>query len=312
MAVKAQTRAYGQAFAEVLKAAQSSDSHPGRAVVGALRGGPHGYAWPTDEDLAERLGSSRCYGPGGINQDRPSPLLGAVDARLQREAHKGEPVQIQYDQLQVEHVIPRKWKTFWPVEASDPHEQIVLEQRRERHVHRIGNLTLASDRLNPSMGNHPWEWKRAQLHEHSNLRLNVLLRAEEAWNEGKIEERGEWLADRSRRCGRGRMIRIEVRSQKMAQNRRRMLAVRTCHRECPGDSAPSGPWNQHQAQPLESHLRGTLLLQSRHYLPRPAACPPCVEASAALPRQGPVDVSSLDRLYGLGDGGIGRIPQPCG
>ena len=194
MAVKAQTRAYGQAFAEVLKAAQSSDSHPGQAVVSALRGSPHGYAWPTDEDLAEQFRSSRYYGPGGINQDRLRLLLGAVDARLQREAHKGEPVQIQYDQLQVEHVIPRKWKTYWPVEASDPHEQIVLEQRRERHVHRIGNLTLASDRLNPSMGNDPWELKRAQLHEHSNLRLNVLLRAEEAWNEEKIEERGEWLA----------------------------------------------------------------------------------------------------------------------
>lgn len=194
MAAKWQTRAYGQAFAEVLRAAQGLGDRPAQAVVNALRAGPHGYDWPTDEDLAEQFRTARYYGPGGISQDRLRLLLGSVDARLQLAAHKAEPVSIDYDRLQVEHIIPREWRTYWPVQVNEESERLLLEQRRESYVHRIGNLTLVSDRLNPSMGNDPWNAKRAQLHEHSKLRLNALLCEEEGWSEAKIERRCEWLA----------------------------------------------------------------------------------------------------------------------
>ena len=194
MAIKAQTRAYGQAFAEVLRAGQHADAHPGHAIVEALRKGPHGYTWPTDDELVAQFRTSPYYGYGGIAQYRLRLLLGAVDARLQRKDHKAEPVTIQYDRLQVEHLIPRSWQTHWPVEASDPNEKIVRKQEREAHVHRIGNLTLVSDRLNPAMGHDPWKDKRTQLSEHSNLRLNVLLCQEDEWDERAIRRRGEWLA----------------------------------------------------------------------------------------------------------------------
>ena len=194
MAIKAQTRAYGQAFAEVLRAGQQADSHPGHAIVEALRQGPHGYTWPKNDELVSQFRTSAYYGYGGIAQYRLRLLLSAVDARLQRDAHKSEPVSIQYGRLQVEHVIPRSWRKHWPVEASDPNERIVRKQEREAHVHRIGNLTLVSDRLNPAMGHNPWKNKREQLDEHSNLRLNVLLCQKDEWNERAIRERGEWLA----------------------------------------------------------------------------------------------------------------------
>ena len=107
----------------------------------------------------------------------------------------GEPVSIKYDSLQVEHVIPRSWQEHWPVEASDPNERIVRDQEREDHVHRIGNLTLVSNRLNPAMGHNPWKDKREQLKEHSHLRLNVLLCQEDQWDERAIRDRGAWLAE---------------------------------------------------------------------------------------------------------------------
>lgn len=196
MAAKAQTRAYGQAFAEVLKAAQETPRRAGRAVVDALRAGPHGYQWIADDDLAQQFKTSRYYGPGGVNQERLRLLLGAVDARLQKEKHKAEPVVIEYDKLQIEHVIPREWQKYWPVRAEDEHERTVLEQRRETHIHHIGNLTLVSDRLNPAMGNDPWTEKRAELGKHSNLRLNALLCDETHWDEDQIVARGGWLAQR--------------------------------------------------------------------------------------------------------------------
>ena len=196
MAIKAQTRAYGQAFAEVLRAAQEADAHPGLAIVEALRQGPYGYPWPTDEQLVGQFRTSAYYGYGGIAQYRLRLLLGAVDTRLQRDDyHKGEPVKtVEYDTLQVEHVLPISWQEHWPVEASDSGEKIVLKQERSDHVHRIGNLTLVSKRLNPAMSNAPWKEKCPELKKHSHLRLNARLCQEADWNEQVIRTRGEWLA----------------------------------------------------------------------------------------------------------------------
>lgn len=194
MAAKFQTRAYGQAFAEVLKAVQSSPDSPVRAVISALRSAPHGYEWPADGDLVAQFRHTRYYGPGGINQDRLRLLLGVVEARLQEEINKSEPVSIDYDALQIEHVIPREWKKYWPVDGKDDNERLVNEQLREAHINRIGNLTLVSDRLNPSMGHDPWILKREQLKKHSKLRVNARLCEEEIWDETLIEARGQWLA----------------------------------------------------------------------------------------------------------------------
>ena len=195
MAIKAQTRAYGLAFAEVLRAAQGAGAHPGLAIVEALRQGPHGYPWPTDEQLVGRFRNSAYYGYGGIAQYRLRLLLGAVDARLQRDDyHKGEPVKLGYGSLQVEHVLPRSWQEHWPVETSDQGQKILLEQERSDHVHRIGNLTLVSKRLNPALSNASWENKRRELQKHSHLRLNARLCEEADWDEQAIRTRGEWLA----------------------------------------------------------------------------------------------------------------------
>jgi Protein of unknown function (DUF1524) len=140
MAAKYQTRAYGQVFVEVLKAAQAAAHHPGQAVIGALRDKPHGYEWPTLQELATAFESSRYYGPGGINQDRLRMLLGAVDRLLHAEALKTETLTIDYDSLQIEHIIPRSWRTSWPVRSDDPSEQLLAEQRREQYVNWLGNL----------------------------------------------------------------------------------------------------------------------------------------------------------------------------
>jgi len=48
------------------------------------------------------------------------------------------------------------------------------------------------------MSNDPWGAKRSALQDHPHLRLNVLLRENEAWDEEAIERGGEWLARRIR------------------------------------------------------------------------------------------------------------------
>lgn len=194
MAMRWQTRSYGQAFVEVLRAAKTAGSSPGRAVVESLLKGPRGYGWPTDEDLVRNFRTYRYYPPGGISQERLRLLLGAVDNHLQAENRLTEPVEIDYKSLHIDHVLPQKWEDYWPVVCDDPTEKLAKEQARRDHLHCIGNLTLTSGPLNQSMSNDPWEAKRSLLRCHSKLRLNELLCRQESWNEQTIEERGEWLA----------------------------------------------------------------------------------------------------------------------
>lgn len=195
MATKYQTRAYGQVFVEVLKAAHQG-TDPAQAIITALAGEPHGYNWPTFAEIRSTFEAGRFYGPGGINQERLRMLLGEIDRLLQRQAKKAESVSIKYGGLQVEHVIPREWREYWPVTALDHNELLVKQQHRDQHVNRIGNLTLANGHLNPAMGNSPWAAKRDELHKHSKLELNARLVEHDEWDEERIVARGRWLAER--------------------------------------------------------------------------------------------------------------------
>ncbi len=194
MATKYQTRAYGTVFAELLKVAQDAPEHPGKAVIAALRDAPHGYVWPSAGEIEDSFREGRYYGPGGINQERLRLLLSGIDARLQETAPKSEPVSIDYGQLQVEHLIPQKWREYWPVAEGEGEARALAEDERERHVNRIGNLTLVTAQLNPSLSNDPWTAKKQELSKHSKLELNARLIDEDDWDETRIDERSLWLA----------------------------------------------------------------------------------------------------------------------
>jgi len=58
-------------------------------------------------------------------------------------------------------------------------------------LHTIGNLTLLTKELNPSVSNGPWERKRKEILKHSALNLNRTL--PEVWDEEKIQRRAQDL-----------------------------------------------------------------------------------------------------------------------
>lgn len=194
MAAKEQTRAYVTVFIEVLRAAQQAGEHSADAVIAALHRGPHGYSWPSDSDLVASFADARAYGPGGINQARLKLILGAVDRRLHELDHKGEDVTIDYANLTVEHVMPQAWRAHWPLTVGDGEGGLSAAVHRDRHVHRIGNLTLLTAALNPAVSHGPWSAKRGAIADHSVLRLNHRICAHAHWDEAAILERGRWLA----------------------------------------------------------------------------------------------------------------------
>jgi hypothetical protein len=68
-----------------------------------------------------------------------------------------------------------------------------LISARENLMHSIGNLTLVTSSLNPSLGNESFEEEKAQLAK-SLLVLNREVAAHETWNEEVFGNRGAEFA----------------------------------------------------------------------------------------------------------------------
>jgi hypothetical protein len=194
--IGANTRGYGKRFVEVLKAAQSAASS-GVSVADAIEtdlldAATDNLTWPTDDEVENAFVNRQFY--DSVAQERIRMLLGAIDRQMHLDHPKGEHPTFDYDALQVEHILPQKWSTYWALEAADESERILSEQARERAKNRIGNLTLVTGPLNIPMSNSPWIDKRAALDEHDNLRLNAGLKSIEVWDEAMIENRAKLLA----------------------------------------------------------------------------------------------------------------------
>src|ERR1700736_923258 len=106
--------------------------------------------------------------------------------------------------------MPQRWAENWPlpdgrtapcessIVAISTHkvdatmqEQIAI---REQLQDSIGNLTLVTSSLNPSLGNESFADKKTQLAK-SLLVLNREIAAHEVWNEEMIRKRGTDLAE---------------------------------------------------------------------------------------------------------------------
>jgi hypothetical protein len=133
-----------------------------------------------------------------LTRPRLRMILLAIEARLHSQF--SEAVALTDDKLQIEHVMPQSWEDHWPLPADqDPGH---AKDRRNALLHTIGNLTLVTKKLNPSLSNAPWlaassggKSKRAGLHGHSILRLNheLVHSNEDAWDEDRIEARSAVL-----------------------------------------------------------------------------------------------------------------------
>ena len=89
----------------------------------------------------------------------------------------------------IEHVMPQSWLKHWPLTAG------VIEAERDARIHRLGNLTLLTKKLNSTVSNGPWSGdtgKAAHLQEKDVLLLNSRLLkdyAAQQWDEPGIDER---------------------------------------------------------------------------------------------------------------------------
>lgn len=180
---------YNRYMLEILREIKSEPHRAPELILEKLRSASSGTnLWPGDEQLRQALVSLPFY--KRLAQARIRLVLAALERFLRTS--KAEEVPLPSD-LTIEHVMPQQWRMHWP---TTPPDDLALGLERDAHIHRLGNLTLVTARLNPALSNSAWSEKRDALNEHSVLLLNrhIADRNPLIWNEDTIDARSEELA----------------------------------------------------------------------------------------------------------------------
>ena len=199
MLVRATSQSYSQIAADLCKTVRGGRRGSAGDAIEEFFTNQTAIAsyWPGDAEVASRLRDERLY--GRLNQRRLRMVLEAIEDDLRGwsvgQAGLGGQ-RVPRGKFTIEHVMPQRWEANWP----PPHPPHTPDTRNQL-VHRLGNLTLLTDRQNPRMSNAAWDGedgKRAALQMHDVLLLNRRLVEQhpEEWTDDNIAERGEELARR--------------------------------------------------------------------------------------------------------------------
>ncbi len=150
-----------------------------------------GTLWPNDNRVLDAILNRRLYRL--LTRGRLRMVLETIEEELRTPNPKVErwiPTR-----LTIEHIMPRSWHRDWPEPVpsngwEDP------EERRNRLLDSLGNLTLVNQPLNSALSNSPWEVKRKELRKHSTLFLNKDLLEHsgyDGWDEDAILDRARRL-----------------------------------------------------------------------------------------------------------------------
>lgn len=186
------TKDYNKLVLELASRLQDSGLDRADTVTAGFLSEQTAYAreWPSDESVAAALGSSPLYRL--LSRGRLRLVLEGIEHEL-RSSGKTEHSDVPRN-LTIEHLLPVGWgPEKWPL--SDGVDSDPATHRRNTLLHSIGNLTLATQKLNSSMSNDAWECKREELQEHSVLLLNNELLGQPSWSEDTIESRSQRMAE---------------------------------------------------------------------------------------------------------------------
>lgn len=197
-----QTRGYGTHFARVIreaKAAAEKETDVADAVVLGLRGGV--LDWPSDSDVESVFLTRKFY--GGMSRVRIKLLLGGIDQLLRSEDPNEPPARVEYDALEIEHVMPQSWQEHWPLQDDNGNEVQINEKdplwqslasERGRTVDRVGNLTLVTGTFNRGVSNLGWASKKPEFQKQKSLVINYEIALSPEWGDDQILARADHLA----------------------------------------------------------------------------------------------------------------------
>ncbi|MEU8020956.1 DUF262 domain-containing protein [Micromonospora haikouensis] len=190
------TKDYNRLFLSVLQTIRKSpDATVGDTLCAQLAAQTaESRRWPDGSDFLAGLVGGNLYrtlfGP------RLRVLLAGLEAQLRGDKSELKFCPADAAKLSVEHLLPQEWAQHYPLPTDTPEEE--GKSRRAAALHKLGNLTLTTQKLNSSVSNGPWHVKRVELNKHAVLLLTAatvlqpyhLIPAEAArnWSEGWTEE----------------------------------------------------------------------------------------------------------------------------
>ncbi|MCC2962958.1 DUF262 domain-containing HNH endonuclease family protein [Massilia sp. IC2-278] len=194
---------YNRYFVDLIRTIDRNGKLSAAAVSEHMaKSGADSIRYPDDQSVSTALAESPLY--GRLAQAKVRAILEALDAHAY--ASKSEAQALPPD-LTIEHVMPQAWAAHWPLGkddvldpvtgAPDPIREQKARQRRERLINTLGNLSLITGSLNPSLSNAAWADKRRELLKFSRLNLTRYFHEAEAddWNEAAIERRTAYLSE---------------------------------------------------------------------------------------------------------------------
>ena len=200
MVCRLSTKSYGDLFVGLIKElTQDSAGRVDRILVSYLsKQKSQAGRWPRDEELLETFKTAPLYQI--LARGRLKMVLVGIEEELRRKKNKAEINQVPDKKLQIEHIMPQAWRKNWPLPENQARKEEEAINNRDRALHTIGNLTLVSNRLNPSLSDAPWNRKRELLRDYSVLYLNKNLVEHKNlpnWDETTIERRAKWLHEKA-------------------------------------------------------------------------------------------------------------------
>jgi len=188
---------YNKLFAEACSTLRDTEDLRDGFVSFLLAKEGDAVRWPDDEEFQEAWLTTPVYAK--LAQKRIRMLLWAIEK--EQRTNRNEDFDLDYHKLTIEHLLPVGWDSAdWPLPEGKERD-VETNERRNRLLHSIGNLTLLTQSLNSSASNGPWETKRTKLTEDSALSLNRALCNDERWDEwdeSQILARSEDLFESAR------------------------------------------------------------------------------------------------------------------
>lgn len=185
---------YNRLFLDLLARLAAAPPHEAHDLSSDLltRQTAEARLWPDDARLRAAIEDLPLYRL--LTRGRLRFVLEAIEDDLR--SPKAEYPNAPRGSLTIEHVMPQGWHANWPLKVSDSRAEAIA--RRDHLVHTMGNLTLVTRRLNPSLSNARWRTKKTKLAKHSRLELNLELAELEnkKWDEAAILQRSRLLGDR--------------------------------------------------------------------------------------------------------------------
>ena len=147
--------------------------------------------WPDDDTFKgawERLDFYK-----RLKKSKSRVILEAIE----REMYNEKSGRVEFDRnLTLEHLLPQEpTLDAWPLPCNMADEYAVELAKKTRRdaLHKIGNLTLLTQKLNSSVSNGPWAAKVDAILLHSPLNLNRPFKGVTTWNENAIQTRTKAL-----------------------------------------------------------------------------------------------------------------------